>query len=305
MEKVLAICGPTGVGKTEVSLYLAERFKGEIINFDSQQFYRELVIGTAKPLPEERGGLLHHLFEELSIFEEMNAGKFVEKADSIVKEIFQRGNLPIFVGGTGLYLRAFEYGLFKVEVNPEIRKRLKEEAQRDLKRLYEELKERDPEYAKKIHPHDKVRIIRALEVIYSTSKPFSEFHQKNPFFQKKRYTIFKIGLLLPREELYDKINKRVLAMLERGWLKEVEELLKKYGDEIFQRIKAIGYYELYQVIKGELTLDAAISLIQKKTRNYAKRQLTWFRKEKDLEWFSPKDLEGIEMRVNRFLEEGV
>ncbi len=299
--KIVALCGPTGVGKTQVSLEIATRFSGEIVNFDSQQFYRELVIGTAKPTLEERKGIPHHLFEEISLLEEMNASRFVELADKKVAEVRLRGRLPILVGGTGLYLRAFEYGLFEVKIDPEIRKELKKRAEEDLPALYEELKRRDLEYAQKVHPKDRVRIVRALEVILSTGKAFSEFHRKSPFFKEKRYPLLKIGLYLPREELYAKINARVERMIEEGWLREVEALYLRYGASIFDKIKAIGYRELFQVLCGKLSLDSAIEIIQRETRHYAKRQLTWFKREKDIEWFKPYEILSISQRIEEYL----
>ncbi|MCS7198868.1 MAG: tRNA (adenosine(37)-N6)-dimethylallyltransferase MiaA [Caldimicrobium sp.] len=299
--KVVAICGPTGVGKTELSILVAKHFSAEIINFDSQQFYKELVIGTAKPTPEEQKGVPHHLFEELSLREEMSAGKFVELADRIIEEIQHRGNLPLLVGGTGLYLRAFEYGIFQVKVDKTLREALRDRAKGDVVVLYEELKEKDPLYASKIHPRDKVRIIRALEVIYSTGKPFSSFHRETPFFQAKRYPLLKIGLYLPREELYAKLNQRVKIMIQRGWLQEVENILKVYGKEIFSKIKAIGYRTLLEVLEGKRTLESAIEIIQRDTRRYAKRQLTWFRKERDLIWFKPDEQEKILEKIGSFL----
>lgn len=302
--KVIALCGPTGVGKTEVSIELAKKFRGEIINFDSQQLYKELIIGTAKPLPEERKGVPHHLFEEISILEEMNAHRFIELADKKVEEVSQRGNLPILVGGTGLYLRVFEYGLFKVEVKLGIREELKKRAEKNLRELYEELKEKDPLYAKRIHPKDKVRILRALEVIYSTGEPFSKFQEKTPFFGEKRYPLLKIGLYLPKEELYAKIERRVMEMIERGWLKEVEDLKERFGREAFQKIKAIGYRELLQVLEGRLRLDEAVKIVQKRSKEYAKRQLTWFKKERDIQWFLPREMDKIELAVKDFLQEG-
>lgn len=301
--RVIAICGPTGVGKTKISIEVAKAFKGEIINFDSQQVYKELIIGTAKPSLEERGNIRHHLFDEISVFEEMSAGRFVELADKYIKEISERGKLPILVGGTGLYLRAFEYGLFKVSSDPQIRQALKKRASKAPTSLYEELQKLDPEYASKIHPHDLVRIIRALEVIYTTGKAFSEFQKETPFFQKKRYPLLKIGIFLPRKELYAKINERVIRMIEAGFLDEVKSLYERYGEKVFEKIKAIGYKELYKVLKGELSLDEAIKIIQKETRHYAKKQLTWFKKEKDIEWFKPEELPLILKRVDSFLKE--
>lgn len=302
MPKIVAICGPTGVGKTEVSLKVAERFKAEIINFDSQQFYKELVIGTAKPIFEERRGIPHHLFEALTLKEDMSAGKFVEIADKLVWEIHSRGKLPLLVGGTGLYLRAFEYGIFKVDVDPLLREKLRRRAEENLEELFDALKRLDPEYAQRIHPRDRVRITRALEVIFTTGKSFSFFHQKNPFFKSKRYPLLKIGLNLSREELYARINERVLKMVEKGWLREVEDLLKNHGQEVFAKIKAIGYDILLKVHFGEMSMDTAITIIQQETRRYAKRQLTWFKKEKDIEWFKPQEIDRIIGRIEAFLK---
>ena len=292
MEKIIAIVGPTGVGKSELAIFLGEKLSGEIINFDSLQFYKELNIGTAKP-GEERKRIPHHLYDLLELNEEFNAAKFVEIADNLIKEIWERGKIPILVGGTGLYLRAFEYGLFPIEVPKEIRENLRKRVDQDLSSLYEELKRLDPEYAQKISPKDKVRITRALEVIYTTGKPISYFHKENPFFVKKRYNIIKIGLNLPRKELYKKINLRVIKMIEKGWIEEVKNLLEKGYSIELKPFKAIGYKYIIYYLQGRLSLEKAIELIQRDTRRYAKRQLTWFKKEPDVYWFSPDEKEKI------------
>jgi tRNA dimethylallyltransferase len=301
LRKILAIVGPTASGKSELAIFLAENLGGEIINFDSIQFYKKLNIGTAKPSPEEMKKVPHHLYDLLELEEEFNAGKFVEIADKVIEEVSSRKRLPILAGGTGLYLRALEYGLFSVEVPEEIRNSLRKEAEKNLKKLYEKLKELDPEYAKKISPKDKVRITRALEVIYATSKPFSEFHKENPFFKRKRYDILKIGLKLERKELYRKINQRVLKMIEAGWVKEVEELLKQGYSPGLKPFKAIGYRYITAYLQKKLPLEKAIKLIQRDTRRYAKRQLTWFKKEKDVHWFSPEEKEKILSFVKNWL----
>ena len=293
MEKIIAIVGPTGVGKSELAIFLGEKLSGEIINFDSLQFYKELNIGTAKPGEEERKRIPHHLYDLLELNEEFNAAKFVEIADNLIKEIWERGKIPILVGGTGLYLRAFEYGLFPIEVPKEIRENLRKRVDQDLSSLYEELKRLDPEYAQKISPKDKVRITRALEVIYTTGKPISYFHKENPFFVKKRYNIIKIGLNLPRKELYKKINLRVIKMIEKGWIEEVKNLLEKGYSIELKPFKAIGYKYIIYYLQGRLSLEKAIELIQRDTRHYAKRQLTWFKKEPDVYWFSPDEKEKI------------
>jgi len=299
VKKIIAIVGPTGVGKSELAVFLGEKLNGEIINFDSLQFYKELNIGTAKPGEEERKRVPHHLYDLLELDEEFNAAKFVEIADNLIKEIWGRGKIPILVGGTGLYLRAFEYGLFPMEVPKEIRETLRKRANQDLSSLYEELKRLDPEYAQKISPKDKVRITRALEVIYASSKPISYFHKENPFFGKKRYNLIKIGLILPRKELYEKINLRVIKMIEKGWIEEVKKLLEKGYSPELKTFKAIGYKYIIQYLQGKLSLEKAIELIQRDTRRYAKRQLTWFKKEPDIYWFNPDEKE----RILNFLKE--
>jgi len=291
--KIVAICGPTGVGKTELGVFLAEALDGEVVNYDSVQIYRELNIGTAKPTEEEKKGIPHHLYDVISIKEEFNAAKFVELADKVVAEIGKKGRIPILVGGTGLYLRAFEYGLFKVEVDPEVREKLRKQANSDLQSLYEELKAKDPDYAQKISPNDRVRIVRALEVILSTGKKFSYFHEKNRFFTKKRYSIIKVGLLLDRKELYSRINKRVLKMIEKGWIEEVKKLLEAGYPPDLKAFNAIGYRHIINYLKGELSLERAIELIQRDTRRYAKRQITWFKKEPDITWFKPWEKEEV------------
>lgn len=293
MKKIVAIVGPTGVGKSEVAVFLGERLNGEIINFDSLQFYKELNIGTAKPEEEERKRVPHHLYDLLELDEEFNAAKFVELADNLIREIWERNKIPILVGGTGLYLRALEYGLFPIEIPKEIREGLRKSAEKDLANLYETLKKLDPEYAQKISPRDKVRITRALEVIYASGKPFSEFHKENPFFKRKRYDIIKIGLNLPRKELYKKINLRVVKMIEKGWVEEVKNLLEKGYSPDLKPFKAIGYKYIIQYLQGKISLERAIELIQRDTRRYAKRQLTWFKKEPDIYWFSPEEKEKI------------
>ncbi|MCS7279510.1 MAG: tRNA (adenosine(37)-N6)-dimethylallyltransferase MiaA [Thermodesulfobacteriaceae bacterium] len=301
--KLLAVVGPTGSGKSELALFLAENLSGEIVNFDSLQVYQELNIGTAKPSKEDMERVPHHLYDFLKLEEEINAAKFIQMADKVIKEIVERDKVPILVGGTGLYLRALEYGLFTLEIPLEIRERVKKRCEENLKEAYEELKKLDPCYAQKISSKDKVRISRALEVIYTTSKPFSSFHDENPFFKKeKRYEILKIGLKLPRKKLYEKINNRVIKMIKDGWIEEVRALLDKGYSPLLKPLKAIGYKHLISYLKGEISLERAISLIQRDTRHYAKRQITWFKKELDLIWFSPEEKEKILLLVKSWLE---
>jgi tRNA dimethylallyltransferase len=304
MKKVIALCGPTATGKSELAVELALRFNGEVINFDSQQFYQGLDIGTAKPTDEEKRGVPHHLYSILSPDEEMNAGKFLKLVDPVVEDVWKRGKVPILVGGTGLYLRAFEYGLFEVIVPKEIREKVRAMVRENLALAYEELKRLDSEYAKKVSPKDYVRISRALEVCLATEKPFSEFHKSHSFaLAKPRYSILKIGLILEREELYNKINKRALEMINRGWVDEIKKLLDMGCSPSAKAFKAIGYRHIISYLKGEISLDTAIKLIQRDTRRYAKRQIIWFKKEKNIHWFSPEEREKIFALVESFLKD--
>lgn len=301
--KLLAVVGPTGSGKSELALFLAENLSGEIVNFDSLQVYQELNIGTAKPSKKDMERIPHHLYDFLKLEEEINAAKFIQLADKVIKEILERNKVPILVGGTGLYLRALEYGLFPLEIPLEIRERVRKRCEENLKEAYEELKKLDPCYAQKISSKDKVRISRALEVIYTTSKPFSSFHDENPFFKKeKRYEILKIGLKLPRKKLYERINNRVIKMIKEGWIEEVKVLLDKGHSPLLKPFKAIGYKHIISYLKGEISLEKAIELIQRDTRHYAKRQITWFKKEPDLIWFSPEEKEKVLLLVKSWLE---
>lgn len=297
---MVAIVGPTGVGKTALSLDLAERFRGEIVNYDSVQVYRYLDIGTAKPTPEERRRVPHHLFDLLEPHEPFHAAAFVEKADRVIAEITSRGRLPILVGGTGLYLKALLHGLFPVEVPEELRKNLKERLAREgLSSLYRELQEKDPEAAARIHPHDRVRILRALEVYYATGKPFSQLAREHGF-RPRRYSALKIGLTLPREELYARLDRRVEEMLRSGLLEEVKKLLARYPPDL-KPLQSIGYRHLIAYLSGRLPLSEAVRLMKRDTRRYAKRQLTWFRADPEVRWFHPADRKAIFEEVEKFL----
>ncbi len=299
---LVAVVGPTGVGKTEVGIYLAEHLEGEIVNFDSVQVYRYLDIGTAKPTPEERKRAVHHLVDFLEPDEEFNAARFVELADQIIQEIHARGKQPILVGGTGLYLKALLHGLFEVGEVSQIREKLKKRwAQEGLASLYEELKRLDPETAQKLSPTDWVRILRALEVYYATGKPFSELAKRHSFAER-RYPCLKIGLTLPREELYQRLDKRVDQMLEAGLLEEVKKLLQMGFSPELKPLRAIGYRHLIAYLRGEMDLEEAVRQMKRDTRRYAKRQLTWFRADPEVIWFRPEEKEKILALAKQFLQ---
>jgi len=298
---LIAVVGPTGVGKTEAGIFLARHLDGEIVNFDSVQVYRYFDIGTAKPTPEEREEAPHHLVDFLEPDEEFNAARFVELADRVIAELHARGKQPILVGGTGLYLKALLHGLFEVGDVSAIRRELTQRLQREgLPVLYEELKRVDPETARRLPPTDRVRILRALEVFHATGKPFSVLSREHAFAER-RYPCLKIGLTLPREELYRRLDERVDKMLQAGLLEEVKALLDRGFSPELKPMRAIGYRHLAAYLRGELSLEEAVRQMKRDTRHYAKRQLTWFRADPEVIWFRPEEKEKMLSAAREFL----
>lgn len=283
---LVAILGPTGSGKTALSIALAEQFSAEILNCDSVAIYRDFVIGTAKPTAEERARAPHHLFDTIDPTSYMTAGEYARQARAVLKEISARGALPVVVGGTGLYLRALLDGLFAgPERSEELRERLRERAEKKSPlHLHNVLRRFDATAAQKIHPHDTPKLIRAIEVCLALHRPMSEQWQegRQPL---DGFRILRIGLDPVRPELYARINQRVVRMFEQGLIEETTRLLDQYGDSA-RPLSSIGYTQVVQLVKGELTSDAAIRAVQQAHRNYAKRQMTWFRREPEVHWIS-------------------
>lgn len=303
MNKILCILGPTAVGKTEMAFKLAKEFQAEIINADSRQVYKEMKIGTAKPAESDLNQIPSHLFSFRNLNQKWDASQFQKKADDIVEQISSRSKLPIVVGGTGLYIKALLFGFFEGPViDPKVRKNLENELKTSsgLSKLYAELEDVDYEASCKIHPNDSIRIIRALEVYRQTGKTMSSF-QKEHAFRNPRYDYLKIGLKRDRAELYDAINKRVDHMLEEGLESEVKALFEKYSLEHSLLSKSIGYQEWITYFNSSQTKEEVINKIKQNTRHFAKRQLTWFRNENDIEWFDWNDFRSIKKRVEGFL----
>jgi len=283
----IAIVGPTGVGKSAISIEIAREVGGEIVNFDSTQFYRGFDIGTDKAPLEIRKDIPHHLIDIIDPNEWFSAAEFGKRAVEIMEDINSRGKIPILVGGTGLYYRVLAKGIFRGPGKDDaLRKKLTEEMELyGTEYLWKKLYDVDPMYAKKISSRDRVRIIRALEVYYLTSIPISEhFKSTEPFL--KDWHGLKIGVNLQRKELYKRINERTLRMFDNGLLDEIKSLISRGIDENSPPFRAIGYRWGLKVLKGEISLEEGIRLTQRDTRRYAKRQLTWFKKEKGIIWFS-------------------
>ena len=281
---ILVIAGPTASGKTAVGIELAQRLNGEIVSADARQIYRFMDIGTAKPTPEERTATCHHLIDFVNPDEDYSAGQFSEDASDVIRDILRRGKMPIVVGGAGLYIRALFDGFSPMPKIPiEIRARLKKEGREGLPKLYERLCEVDPEWAAKIQATDTQRILRGLEVYEASGKPLSE-HQKVPPKPPIRHTASYFGLYWEREALYDRINARARLMLENGLIEEAASLRDRGYATDLNALNAFGYREIFQYLDGETTLDRALANLQQGTRRYAKRQMTFFRKDERILW---------------------
>lgn len=285
--KLLAVVGPTATGKSRLALDLAERLGGEIINADSVQVYRGFDIGTAKLSPEERRKVPHHLIDILAPEGDYSAASFRNQADRIIHRLQEEGKAIFVVGGTGLYLKVLSRGLFHGPGgDPGLRESLRQKAEGEAEGyLHRELEKVDPEAASRLHPHDTFRILRALEVYRHSRKPLSQF-QKEHGFRESQYQILKIGLTADRQELYRRIESRVDSMMEKGWLKEVQDLLNQGISPRAKPMQSLGYKRLVSFLAGELDWARAVNLIKQDTRRYAKRQITWFKADPDIHWFS-------------------
>ena len=288
MEKVVVICGPTASGKTSLSIELAKKINGQIISADSMQIYDEMDIGTAKPTKEEMQGIKHYLIGNVKPTNRYSVSEYKKDATNAIEETIQDNKFPIIVGGTGLYVNSLIYGIDypEIETDLEYRKKLEEIAEKEgLNKLYNMAKEIDEKAMEKISPNDQKRILRVLEIYNQTGKTKTELEiesRKNGV--KYDFRVFAIDL--PREILYERINKRVDIMFENGLLEEVQRLYKKYGEELYTSIQAIGYKEVIDYINGKYTKEEMIEKIKMETRRYAKRQLTWFRKIENITWLN-------------------
>lgn len=298
--KLIVVTGPTASGKTSLSISLAKRFGGEIISADSMQIYKEMSIATAKPTAGEMEGILHHLFDFLPPDQPFSVSDYVELARKTIDEIVARGKLPIVVGGTGLYINSLvdHVSFDPSEQDETYRQKLYEEAKADGGAgLYKRLCEIDPESAREIHPNNLVRVIRAVEIYDTTGMTMSE-QKKKSRLEPSPYDLCMIGLnFRDRQKLYDRINLRVDLMMEAGLLEEAEAILKR--KDLKTAWNAIGYKELKPYFDGERDLADCVNKIKQESRRYAKRQLTWFRRDSRIQWIYPDDYDSFEEVIKK------
>lgn len=298
---IYVIGGPTASGKSKLAVELAKRINGEIISADSMQIYKDMNIGTAKLTKEEMQGIKHHLLDFVSPEERYSVANFKTDAKIKIEEILKKGKTPIIVGGTGLYIDSMIYGIeFQDEkIDKEYREELNELAEKEgLERLYEEARKIDPEAMKKISINDKKRIIRVLEIYHKTGKTKTEV-EKESRKNEIKYNYKMFAITMNREKLYERIEKRVDQMIEQGLIEEVQSILNKYH-KFPTAMQGLGYKEVVEYLENKLTKEEMIEKIKKKTRHYAKRQLTWFRKNKETIWIDgEKPLEkNLEIIIN-------
>lgn len=300
---IVIVLGPTAVGKSRVAVDLALKFNGEVISGDSIQVYRGFDIGTDKPAPASMRGVPHHLIDISGPEVQFTAADFVREALAAAGAIASRGRLPLVAGGTGLYLKALVDGLFPGPGrDPAVRAGLEAEAREmGLDVLFRRLEAVDPEYAAKVRSRDRVRIIRALEVHALTGEPLSAHFRRTESPVRGR-NVLRLGLRLERAALVRRIEERVERMFERGLVEEVRGLLARGVPEIAPPFRALGYRHVVAHVRGRMSLDAAVSLTKAETRQYAKRQMTWFRKMDGVAWFSPEDRAGLEEYIQNHLQ---
>jgi tRNA dimethylallyltransferase len=292
-KSLIVVLGPTAVGKTSLAIQLAQKFDTEIVSADSRQFFREMNIGTAKPTQKELSAAKHHFINSHSITDSFNVGDFEKAGLEVISDIFKNKDIAILTGGSGLYINAICDGFDNLpETDPAVRQKLNQQlTDEGIASLQVQLRQADPEYYEKAKDNPQ-RLIRALEVALSTGKPFSSYHQQ----QKKQrpFNIIKIGLNTARDKLYRQIDNRVNEMINAGLVDETRSLLP-YRHR--NSLNTVGYSELFDFFDETISLEKAVEMIKQNTRRFAKRQLTWFRRDPEIKWFEPSDYQEIEQYV--------
>ncbi len=289
-KTLISIVGPTAIGKTSLAIEIAKHYNTEIISCDSRQFFKEMKTGTAVPSDDELAQVKHHFIQNISIHEKYSVGDFERDGLTFLDNYFETNDICIMVGGSGLYEKAITVGFDEFpDIDPKVREQLNLELEEfGIEKLQEELKRVDPKYYDEVDIFNKQRVIRALEIYRGSGQPFSHF--RNQDLNKRPFNIIKIGLELPREDMYDRINRRVDIMLNEGLLEEAQQL---YPLKELNALQTVGYRELFDYFDDKVDYNFAIEEIKKNTRRFAKRQMTWFKKDQEVNWFSPFNQEEI------------
>lgn len=295
-KRLIVIVGPTGSGKTDLSITVAEHFAAPIISTDSRQFYRGIPIGTAQPDAEQLQRVEHHFIASRELTDDFNCGAYETEALQRLEQLFKKHDVVVAVGGSGLYVKALCEGMDNMpEVTPELRESLAQRlADEGLEALCEELRERDPEFYEQVDLKNQARVLRALEVCIASGKPYSSFRTGEK--RKRNFDIIKIGVDMPREVLYERIDRRVDIMVEQGLEQEARSVSHLRH---LNSLQTVGYREMFDYFDGITTREEAIELIKRNSRRYAKRQLTWFRRDEEIAWFNPKESEKIVQYINQ------
>lgn len=287
---LIVVAGPTGSGKSALAVKIAQHYNAPVISTDSRQFYRGLAIGTAQPTAEELAAATHYFIADREVEDDFNSGRYESEALTLLDRLFAENEYVVAVGGSGLYIQALCDGMDNLpEADKSVREELKQRLQDEgLEALVEELRRLDPEYANIVDRNNPSRVMRALEVCLVTGKPYSE--QRSGAKAERSFNIIKIATDMPRDVLYERINRRVDMMIEDGL---VEEARAVYHKRHLNALQTVGYREMFDYFDGKITLDEAIELIKRNSRHYAKRQMTWFRRDSEIAWFAPSDLDTI------------
>ena len=300
--RIVIICGPTAIGKTTTGIEAAEKFDGQIISADSMQIYRHMHIGTAKPTPSEQGRIVHHLIDIIDPQESFDAAQYSRLARLKIKKLTEKRLIPFIVGGTGLYIKALTRGIFSVgSLKPSVRKHLLAQIEaQGLGHVYDRLQRLDPDAAARIHPNDTYRIVRALEIIETTGNSMTTLQHQHGF-KDQPFKTLKIGLRMEREKLYDRINRRVDLMIQEGLLHEVKSLIEMGYTPKLKSMQSIGYRHMVEFIENRLSWEEAVRTLKRDTRRYAKRQMTWFRTDSEINWVEPQNVPDLYPQIEAFL----
>jgi tRNA dimethylallyltransferase len=299
-KTLVVVLGPTASGKTDIAIALARLFKTEIISADSRQFYREIPVGTAAPSPRQLAEVLHHFVGSLSLTEAYNVSRFEQEALELLRKKFVEYDVMVMAGGSGLYIDAVCKGIDALpDPDPQLRKKLQQQWQEQgIEVLQKQLQELDADYFEQVDRHNPKRLMRAIEVCLQTGKKYSDLRRNKP--ATRDFNILKIGLSLPRQQLFERISRRTDEMLAAGW---IEEARRVWPYRHTNALNTVGYKELFAYFDGKMTLEETVEKIKTNTRRYAKRQLTWFKRDTEIHWFSPTEPDKIVNFVRTYLSQ--